>query len=110
MMAVHLIVIGDNPNSRMPALRSSPAEASVRNTVLGCQPCHRTRRFQVGLVCSGAPATLQTIVSETGNKPAETYVLEFDSDTDAIAWIHANKDDLCGKHILLHDPSIADPA
>jgi hypothetical protein len=105
---VHLIVIGDNPNCRIPEPPNRAAESLVAQTVLGCQPCHRTKRFQVGLMTTGTPGTLQTVVHEnTSNKPAETYVLGFASESAAREWIDHNKDELCGKMILLHDENAA---
>lgn len=98
-----LVVIGWDPTRRL------NLDTSKQAVVVACKDCQQTQVVVVGVDAAGAPSL--TLSKSVAIKPAETYVLGFNSEADALTYARSNllTDEQQRRTVLLIVPPPAAP-
>ncbi len=80
--AYTLVIMGWDPSRRL------NLDTSQQAVVVACKDCQQTQVIVVGVDAAGA--SNWTLSGSVAIKPAETYVLGFNSEADALAFARAN--------------------
>lgn len=110
-MSCTVIIIGTNPNNRLDPAATDPATRSpLIVDVTACSPhCVVTGKVVLSPDSTQKDNYSLAVDHSEPAKPAETYVLTFNSGTDARSWLEGlYRPQLTGKQVLIMDPSHAD--